>query len=271
MIVFPNAKINLGLRVINRREDGFHNIETLIVPVGLSDALEITPAADGRFGFTASGIHIDGDPESNLCVKAFRLMQIHYDVPPVKIFLHKIIPTGAGLGGGSSDAAFALKLLNRIFSLDIDNNELSAMAAGLGSDCPFFIENRVSLATGRGEVIDPVDLSFSGFHIVIVKPSFSVQTEWAYKNIKPSGIRLPAFEDLSHNPSGWNGRLVNDFESIVVHKWPEIEEIKQTLLYLGAAYVAMSGSGSSVFGLFKELPDTREFFKEMFVWKGKMA
>lgn len=270
MIVFPNAKINIGLRVTGLRSDGYHDIETLIVPVRLADALEVTPAIDGRFGFAASGIAINGDPESNLCVRAFRLMQKHYAVPAVKIFLHKVIPTGAGLGGGSSDAACMLKLLNRLFSLKICNQELSAMAATLGSDCPFFIENKPCLATGRGEVLQPVDINFKELFVIIVKPAFSVATAWAYENVKPSGIRLPAVEALPGNPFEWNGLLVNDFEAVVAKDKPEIEEIKQKLNTLGAVFTAMSGSGSAVYGLFNEIPDTSGLFDGMFVWQGKL-
>lgn len=270
MIVFPNAKINLGLRVTNQRGDGYHNIETLIVPVGLADALEITPAADGRFCFTASGIPIDGDPESNLSVKAFRLMQKRFDIPSVRIFLHKMIPMGAGLGGGSSDAAFTLKLINRLFSLKICNQELKEMASVLGSDCPFFIENRPGFATGRGEVLQPVHADFGNLYIVIAKPSFSVNTAWAYRNIKPSGTGLFEAGILPHNPAEWNGLLVNDFEAVVARDWPEIEEIKQKMTQLGAEYAAMSGSGSAVYGLFNEIPDISGIFDGMFVWQGKL-
>ena len=271
MIVFPNAKINIGLRVTSRREDGFHNIETLIVPVGMADALEVTPSPDGRFGFTVSGLSPDCDPESNLCVKAFRMMQKRYDIPVVKIYLHKVIPTGAGLGGGSADAAFTLKVLNRLFSLKLCNQELSAMAGELGSDCPFFIENKPSLATGRGEVLHPVGLDLSRLFVVIVKPGFSVATQWAYANIKPSGLSLPSVENLPLNPAAWNGLLVNDFETVVTRNWPQIQEIKQELSLAGAVYTAMSGSGSAVYGLFEMKPDISGLFNGMFVWQGKFA
>jgi len=271
MIIFPNAKINLGLRVTSRRPDGYHNIETLIVPVGLADALEVTPAIDGRFGFTASGIAIGGDTESNICVRAFRLMQKYYSIPAVKIFLHKAIPAGAGLGGGSSDAAFMLKLLNRIFSLKICNKELSSMAAELGSDCPFFIENKPCLATDRGEMLQPSEMNIARLSIVIVKPEFSVATAWAYKNIKPSGISLPGVETLPGNPRDWKCLLVNDFESVVIPSRPEIEVIKQELVKLGALYTSMSGSGSAVFGLFNQLPEYNGLFNGMFVWGGTVG
>ena len=250
MIVFPNAKINLGLRVVARREDGYHDIESVFLPVGLADALEITPSMDGRFSFASSGIVIGGDIESNLCVKAFRLMQRKYNVPALRIFLHKIIPAGAGLGGGSSDAAFTLKLINRMFSLKICNQELMERAAELGSDCPFFIENRPCLATGRGEHLQPIDPFFGRKFILIVKPDLSVSTAWAYSHVVPSGKHLPPPASIPENPRLWNSLLPNDFETAVFEEWPEIGQIKQLLLQMGAGYAAMSGSGSAVFGLF---------------------
>jgi 4-diphosphocytidyl-2-C-methyl-D-erythritol kinase len=271
MIVFPNAKINAGLRVINRRPDGYHDIETMMIPVKLADALEVTPSADGQFGFTTSGLAIDGPTDFNLCVKAFRLMQTRYGLPEVKIHLHKVIPTGAGLGGGSSDAAFTLKLLNRIFSLKLCNNDLMQMAEELGSDCSFFIENRPCLATGRGEVLFPVHPDLNEFHILIVKPDLSVSTAWAYSHVKPSGRHLPEAADLPSDPGRWQAVLSNDFEEAVFENWPEIAAIKNQLLKLGAVYASMSGSGSAVFGLFKSRPDYKGLFKGNFVWEGMVG
>ncbi|HPG33637.1 MAG TPA: 4-(cytidine 5'-diphospho)-2-C-methyl-D-erythritol kinase [Lentimicrobium sp.] len=270
MIVFPNAKINLGLRVVARRGDGYHDIESLFLPVGLADALEITPSVDGRFSFSSSGIAIGGDVESNLCVKAFRLMQRKFNVPALKIFLHKMIPHGAGLGGGSSDAAFTLKLINRMFSLKICNQELKELAAELGSDCPFFIENRPCLATGRGEHLQPLDTFYGQKYILVVKPDVSVSTAWAYGHVIPSGKHLPPLADITVNPSLWNSLLPNDFENAVFDEWPEIGYIKQQLLQMGAVYAAMSGSGSAVFGLFDQEPEIAERLKGLFVWSGKL-
>jgi len=270
MIVFPNAKINIGLRVTGRRADGFHNIETYMIPVKLADALEVTPSSDGLFAFTMSGIPVEGPEGSNLCVKAFRMMQQRYRLPEVKIHLHKVIPMGAGLGGGSSDAAFTLKLLNRLFSLKICNNELAGMAAELGSDCPFFIENRPVLATGRGEVLSKVKADFSLWQILLVKPQISVSTAWAYSHVKSTGYHLPDADKFPSDTSSWDKIFPNDFEEVVFKKWPEIKDIKQSLLALGARYASMSGSGSAVFGLFENLPDYRGLFKDHFVWEGRM-
>lgn len=267
MIVFPNAKINLGLRILRKRTDGFHDIETIMIPIGLSDALEIVPSADGKFAFTASGIAIQCDPEENLCVKAFRMMQRKYGLPEVKIHLHKAIPAGAGLGGGSSDAAFALKLTRRLFSIKVCGSELLEMAAALGSDCPFFIENKTSVAAGRGEALQPFPLSLKGYHLLLVKPDINVSTPWAYNNITPSGIPLPAPDQLRETEA-WDAMLVNDFEPAVMKTYPEIKEVRDRIRDLGAFYTAMSGSGSAVFGLFKSAPlVSKEDFSGMFVWQ----
>jgi 4-diphosphocytidyl-2-C-methyl-D-erythritol kinase len=271
MIVFPNAKINAGLRVINRRPDGYHDIETIMIPVKMADALEVTPSADGQFGFTSSGIVIDGPTGSNLCVKAFRLMQMRYGLPEVKIHLHKVIPIGAGLGGGSSDAAFTLKLLNRIFSLKLCNNDLREVAEELGSDCSFFIENRPCLATGKGELITPVHPDLNGFHVLIVKPDVSVSTAWAYSHVKPSGRHLPDAAEFPSDPGEWQAMLSNDFEEAVFETWPEIEAIKKQILQLGAVYASMSGSGSAVFGLFNSKPEYNRLFEGNFVWEGRIG
>lgn len=268
MIVFPNAKINAGLRVIKRRPDGYHDIETMMIPVTLADALEVTPSADGQFGFTSSGIAIDGATDANLCVKAFRLMQMRFGLPEVKIHLHKVIPIGAGLGGGSSDAAFTLKLLNRIFSLKLCNNDLREVAQELGSDCSFFIENRPCLATGKGELLTPVNADLNGFHVLIVKPGVSVSTTWAYSQVKPSGCHLPEAADFPSDPLQWQALLSNDFEEPVFETWPEIDAIKNQMLKLGAVYATMSGSGSAVYGLFRNKPDINGLFKGNFMWEG---
>ncbi|MHC1778374.1 MAG: 4-(cytidine 5'-diphospho)-2-C-methyl-D-erythritol kinase [Lentimicrobium sp.] len=268
MIVFPNAKLNIGLRVTSRRPDGYHNIETLMVPVKLADALEVTPSADGLFGFTSSGIPIDGPTDSNLCVKAFRLMQVRYGLPEVKIHLHKVIPLGAGLGGGSSDAVYAMKLLNRVFSLRLCNNDLKAMADELGSDCAFFLENRPCIASGKGEILSPIYPDLNGFYILIVKPDVSVSTAWAYSHVKPSGSHLPEIPDFPSDPAQWQVLLTNDFEEAVFDTFPEIAVIKNQMLKLGAVYASMSGSGSAVFGLFKHKPEYIGLFEGNFVWEG---
>ncbi len=252
MIAFPNAKINIGLNVVSKRSDGYHNLETVFYPVRLSDALEIVPS--GKFGYSASGLEIDGDPENNLVVKAFRLLEHDFDISPVKIHLHKIIPFGAGLGGGSSDGAFALKMLNNYFSLDLDNQTLRMYAARLGADSPFFIDNQPAFASGIGDQLEPIDIDLSAYQIVIVKPDFSVSTVEAYRNIAPHKPEFNLKKIVGLPVENWKDAVKNDFEESVFPYYPKIREIKEKLYELGASYASMSGSGSAVFGIFRHLP-----------------
>jgi 4-diphosphocytidyl-2-C-methyl-D-erythritol kinase len=252
MIVFPNAKINIGLHVVSRRPDGYHNLETLFYPVELSDALEMAEAKETRISF--SGLPVDGPPEQNLVLKAFHLLKKDFDLPPVQFHLHKKIPTGAGLGGGSSDAAFTLKMLNSFFQLRLNTAQLKNYAAKLGADCPFFIENQPAFATGIGDRLSPVKIDLSNYRIVILKPEVSVSTAEAYKNIIPA---QPEFnlQNLAELPvSQWKETVVNDFEKNVFRVYPQIEFWKKKLCEMGAEFASMSGSGSAVFGLFRHLP-----------------
>ena len=253
MIVFPNAKINIGLHVVSRRPDGYHNLETLFYPVvQLADALEMAEANETRISF--SGLPVEGPPEENLVLKAFRLLKNEFNLPAVQFHLHKVIPTGAGLGGGSSDAAFTLKMVNLFFQLGLNKEQLKKFATKLGADCPFFIENQPAFATGIGDRLSPVKIDLSDYRIVILKPDVSVNTAAAYKNIVPSkpGFQL---ERLSQLPvAEWKELVLNDFERSVFPRFPEIEKWKEKLFELGAEYASMSGSGSAVFGLFRQLP-----------------
>ena len=268
MITLPKAKINLGLKVIRKRPDGFHDIETLMYPIGLSDILEIIPAHDQNFDFSNTGIQIDGDPQNNLCVKAYQLMKHRYDLPEVKIHLHKIIPPGAGLGGGSSDAAHVLKLMQRIFSIKMCNNELHEMADMQGSDCSYFIQGESARSKGRGEVLTPVDLSLAGYYLLLVTPPIMVSTSWAYRKVTPSGNKLPVIDQQLHDVESWGPLLTNDFEDVVMEEYPEVRLLRNRLAEMGATYVAMSGSGPTVFGIFKEEPKLQPTdFKGMFVWQ----
>ncbi len=252
MITFPNAKINLGLNVVSKRPDGYHNLETVFYPVKLSDILEIVPSE--KFEYTSSGIEIDGPVENNLVVKAYRLLEKDFGIPPVKIHLHKIIPFGAGLGGGSSDAASALKMLKKQFKLPLDKSALKKYAAKLGADCPFFIDNTPSFATGIGDELEPIPLELSDYKIVIVKPDFSVSTAEAYGNINLQKSAVNIKEIVSLPVKEWKNKLQNDFEVSVFPLYPEIEKMKEKLLELGAGYASMSGSGSAVYGIFRHLP-----------------
>lgn len=252
MISFPNAKINLGLHVTEKRPDGFHNLETVFFPVGWCDALEFVEA--GEFQFSTSGIPISGDLESNLVVKAYRLLQKDFDLPVLKIHLHKQIPFGAGLGGGSSDAAFMLKLLNKSYHLGLDEKELLKYAAVLGSDCPFFILNKPVYATGRGEIMQATDIQLNGMFTLLVKPPVEVSTAKAFQLVVPQKSSLSLPELLSLPVQEWKGKVINQFEQSVFQQYPELEEVKKKLYDLGAVYASMSGSGSCIFGLFNEVP-----------------
>ena len=253
MISFPNAKINIGLHITEKRQDGFHNLETVFFPVGWSDALEF--ASSEELHFSASGIAVSGPSESNLVMKAYSLLQKDFDLPALRIHLHKQIPFGAGLGGGSSDGAFMLLMLNKTFNLNISRERLLEYAAALGSDCPFFIMNKPVFATGRGEVMTEINLNLKGLSLVLVKPPFEVATASAFRNIVPQKPVVSLAELIQLPVTGWKGNIVNQFEFSVFNQFPEIERVKSRLYDLGAIYASMSGSGSSVFGLFIDLPE----------------
>lgn len=248
------CKINLGLHILNRRPDGFHNIESILYPVQLCDVLTIEKSE--RFVFSSSGIQIDGSWEDNLCVKAYRLMQQHYDLSPVAIHLQKNIPAGAGLGGGSADAAYTLKAINQLFNLGASNQELKALAATLGSDCPFFIDSVPALATKRGEVLVPLDINLNGYWLLVAKPGTGVSTAEAYRGASPlEGRSSPA--GIVQQPIGkWQGQLCNDFENHIFKTYSAIGRIKEQLISMGALFAAMSGSGSAVYGIFSSQPQS---------------
>jgi 4-diphosphocytidyl-2-C-methyl-D-erythritol kinase len=250
MISFPCAKINLGLNIVSKRDDGYHNIETVFYPVrDLTDILEIVES--DRFSFTQTGLHVDSATEDNLCVKAYRMLEKEYNLPPVSIYLYKTIPLGAGLGGGSSDASSSLVVLNTIFDLNIPNERLKSYAAMLGSDCAFFIDNVPAKASGRGEILEPVEVDISGLHISIITPAgIHVSTKEAYANIgSQTPDSLPS-EIIKLPVEQWKDKLYNDFEKSIFPRYPQIAEIKKQMYEQGAVYASMSGSGASVFGLF---------------------
>ena len=253
MITFPNAKINLGLNIVERRQDGYHNIETVFFPVPLSDVLEIVPASEGdTTTLTCYGNGVDCPPEKNLVMKAYKLLQERYSLPPVAMHLYKHIPDGAGLGGGSSDAAHALIMLNQMFELGIQDADLAAMAATLGADCAFFIYNRPMLATGIGDVLSPIDVDLKDKTLLLVKPPVGVDTRTAYSRVVSQQPALALTDIISRPIEAWDGLLVNDFEPSVFAALPQLWLIKAALLDAGAQYVAMSGSGSTVFGIFND-------------------
>ena len=250
MICFPNAKINLGLHILSKRTDGYHNIETVFYPVNLCDALEIVPAPEGKTVFTQTGIPVSGTPEDNLVMKAYCLLKKDFDIPKITIYLRKKIPFGAGLGGGSSDAAFMIKLLNNYADLKLSLEQMETYAAQIGADCPFFIQNKPVFAEGIGNIFSPLTVSLQNYHLVVVKPSVSVSTKEAYAQVKPQKPVAPLREIISLPVGEWKNNLINDFEPGVFALYPEIAEIKQRLYAEGALYASMSGSGSAVFGIF---------------------
>jgi 4-diphosphocytidyl-2-C-methyl-D-erythritol kinase len=268
MVSFPHAKINLGLNVIRKRPDGFHDLETCFYPVPWTDILEIIPAKE--FQFSSSGLPINGNSENNLCVKAYDLLRKNFDLPPVQIHLHKIIPMGAGLGGGSSDAAFTLRELNELFALGLSQNKLMEYAAQLGSDCAFFISDEAKLGKGRGEILSPAEVSLRGKFIVIVKSNVHVSTADAFAGIIPKVADVNFAEVLKYPINEWRKFLKNDFEESVLKKYPVIREVKDKLYAIGASYASMSGSGSAVFGLFDKPVDLREEFSQYSVFQEKL-
>ena len=248
MIVFPNAKINIGLNVIEKRPDGFHNIESCFYPVPWFDALEIIEAE--KFSFISSGIDIPGS--DNICLNAYELLKSNFDLPAVRIHLHKNIPIGAGLGGGSSDGAFMLKLFNDKFALALSTSQLQKYASQLGSDCPFFIDNKAMFIEGTGDIFSPINIGLKGLHIAIIYPQTHIDTNSAYKNIKPN--RPPAeLKNILETTQieDWPNQITNDFEKNVDGV---VHQLKDMLYAQGAIYASMTGSGSAVYGLFTDTP-----------------
>lgn len=273
MIFFPYAKINIGLNVVERRDDGYHNIETVFFPVkGLCDILEITlnPTQTQPFVFSQSGLSIGGNPGENLCVRAYQLLSSQINLPRIAMHLHKQIPFGAGLGGGSSDGAVALSVLNRLSRKPLSEDKLHVLALTLGSDCPFFLRDAPCYAIGRGDCLQPVDITLTGYHILLVNPGIHINTGKAYSLIKPvtSINKLPDL--VKKSMSDWQGYIVNDFEEVVFPLYPEIGELKARMLKMGAIYSAMSGSGSTVYGLFTSKPDYSRTFGDYYTFYQKL-
>lgn len=264
MICFPNAKINIGLNILRKRNDGFHELETIFHPVEVCDALEIVKTHEKKFSFKSDGLLVDSKPEKNLCVRAYQLLKDEFDLPEISMYLYKAIPMGAGLGGGSSDAAHTLMMLNDMFGLNLNKEQLASFAAQLGSDCPFFIYNKPALATGRGEIMKPVDINLSDYSIKLVKPDIHVNTKEAYSLVKPKEEN-DSLELLIREPvSKWRSLIKNDFEYPLGKRYPEILEIKEELYQRGALYASMTGSGSAVYGIFEKRDKSQtgiSFFK----------
>ncbi|MBQ0045900.1 MAG: 4-(cytidine 5'-diphospho)-2-C-methyl-D-erythritol kinase [Prevotellaceae bacterium] len=269
MIVYPNAKINIGLNVVEKRPDGYHNLETVFYPINLQDVIEIKEIENDipecGYRLKVLGTVFDGSPDDNLVIRAFKMLKADYDLPPVSIGLYKHIPTGAGLGGGSSDAAFTIKTLNERFHLGLSNEKMEEYSARLGADCAFFIQNKPVFATGIGNIFHPIDINLQYKQLVLVKPDIFVSTKDAYAKVNVHRPEQSLPELLSQPIETWKDTVVNDFEESVFSKFPEIAAIKDKMYDLGAVYASMSGSGSSVFGIFDDPVDNvDEEFSGMF-------
>jgi len=246
MIVYPNAKINIGLNVLEERADGYHEISSVFYPVKeLVDILEIIPGED--FSFSSSGIAIPGN--SNICAKAYDLLKADFGIENVQIYLHKQIPIGAGLGGGSADGAFTLKALNEIFDLKLSNTELEKYALQLGADCPFFIENTQKYVTGKGEKMNEIDLDLSAYELKFIFPELHISTAEAYGGVILKHPETNLLDLMSKPIENWKGEVKNDFEISAFEKYPELEKMKEKLYADGAIYASMTGSGSVLYGV----------------------
>ena len=266
MLVFPNAKINIGLNIVEKRADGFHNITSCFYPVGWSDALEIIPA--DTFSFQSDGTTIPGKESDNLCIKAYHMMAADYSLPPVSVHLLKTIPIGAGLGGGSSDAAFTIKALNQLFGLEISLEKQQDYARRLGSDCAFFIQNKPVFAFGKGDQFEPAELSLKGKWILMVNPGIHISTVEAYAGVKPGNPESDLRNLLKEPITSWKSTVKNDFEVMLFKKYPLLEDIKQSVYDSGALYAAMSGSGSTLYGIFEKEIDHSDRFSRFNIWQG---
>lgn len=257
MVVFPNCKINLGLNVVQKRGDGFHNIETVFLPIPFYDVLEIIPSSKDKTNLTLTGLPIDTNGE-NLCLKAFKLLKKDFpSLPEIEIHLHKIVPISAGLGGGSADAAFTLTLLNKMFDLRIEQQRLLTYSLQLGSDCPFFIINKPCIAKGRGEILEEVKFSLSAYKMLLINPGIAVNTAEIFKQVTPAISRKAIIEIIQQPVSDWKKELINDFEKIVFAIHSPIKSVKEKLYQYGALYASMTGTGSTVFGIFNKSDEIR--------------
>ena len=269
MIAFPNAKINLGLRILKKRSDGFHDIETCMYPIGWQDAIEIIE--HGKLELSTSGLEVPGDDKSNLCIRAYKALQKAYGLPNAKIHLHKVIPFGAGLGGGSSDAAFVMKVASEIFQLFLEDDLLEEIAAELGSDCAFFIKNQPAIAGGRGNELEVLNFNPDGYYALVIYPNIAIGTALAYKNVVPDAEGINIEDALSKPIEEWKNHLHNQFEDTIFPAFPLLKEIKGALYQQGAVYASMSGSGSAMYGLFKNEPQIESWKESGYaIWSGKL-
>ncbi len=273
MVTFPNCKINIGLHVLNKREDGYHNLETVFYPVNITDVVEMIPNHDPQTNnkavvFTQSGLIVDLPDEKNICVRAYNLLKDDFPIlPSVKLHLHKNIPMGAGLGGGSANAAFLLQMINESFGLHISQDDLIQYGLRLGSDCPFFLLNKPAFATGRGEKLNEIQLDLSSYQLLIVNPGVHINTAWAFGQLDLGKLRDYDLKNAITDPiNTWKDNIFNDFEIPVFNAYPEISALKKKMYDNGAVFASMSGSGSSVFGIFdKNIQISTGLFTDNFV------
>lgn len=270
MLLLPNCKINIGLNVVSRRSDGYHNLETVFYPIPLRDNLEIKLLPETEnipYRLTQNGAKIEGEPKDNLVIKVYEAMKHEFDLPPIDIFLYKHIPMGAGLGGGSSDAASMMMAVNELFDLKLSKDDMEHRIASFGADCAFFIKNVPAYATGIGNQLTPIHLSLRSKHIVLVKPNVFVSTKEAYAHVTPQPAQYPLAKAIELPIDCWRDRIVNDFENSVFPNHPTLAAIKHTLYDMGAIYAAMSGSGSTIYGIFdRPVLEASSVFKEHFVF-----
>ncbi len=266
MVAFPGCKLNLGLHILAKRLDGYHSINTCFYPLPWTDVLEFLPSPS--WAFKESGLTIPGSSDDNLCVKAYKLLQRDFRIPPVQGHLHKIVPMGAGLGGGSADAAHTLRILNNLMDLGLSTEKLTNYAKEVGSDCAFFLQDRVALGQGRGDELHPINLSLKGFYLTVITPRVHISTSEAYAGVMPTKPAEDLRDVLGLPVVMWRERLVNDFEPSIFRRYPELEKIKQHLYSLGAVYASMSGSGSSLFGLFDAPISREDHFPGLPGWSG---
>lgn len=271
MIVYSNCKINLGLNIINKRNDGFHNIETVFYPLTLSDIIEIAESKSTTSLKIYNNPELEKEPvDKNLCIRTYKNMQKQFKLPPIEIHLYKKIPAGAGLGGGSSNAAFTAIAINKLFDLNLSNDELKKIVAPLGSDCAFFIENKPLFASEKGDSFEDVMCSLSEFYIQLISPKIHISTPEAYKNCIPHNPKFKLKNTINQPIKNWHNKITNDFEKHAFLKYPELKSIKKKLYQSGAEYASMSGSGSAFFGIFKNKPDNNIWQSSYFVYTDKL-
>lgn len=272
MVIFPRAKINIGLRISEKRPDSYHNLQTIFYPVSLCDALEFVVPAEPLDNdiLEVTGLASDSMVKDNIVIKAVKKLRNRADIPFLKLHLHKAIPAGAGLGGGSSDAANILRCLNKHYNLGIGPWELKAISLSLGSDCPFFLDNSPAYAEGRGEILMPVSPLPDGFYLIVVKPDINVDTKAAYQECRPSKVDSKLREHWGRDIGKWRDLIVNDFEQSIFPEYPEIGFLKESLYELGALYSSMSGSGSAVYGIFREKPVISDLLKDRVIYSGNL-